>query len=253
MRRTFALILALIMILGMTACAKEVNLSDTLLPVYNEEVKPRHYISIGDEYKYYPSNADGYFLCRITDVRIMNESECPPKEQMDSDLLIGKDKVYRYDEWFTEDGAYANGCHIIFVDVTVKNVDAVAWLASAEPQGLFEDPYAFYLYSAVGVADISQLYEDEKTGERSFVYDGGINYFSMAGQYDGESGDDVPGILDYATRVCPGESVSFTVGFPVHTNSDGSPKDLSQLVLCVSRDAGVDTGVFIDMGLGDAV
>lgn len=255
MRRFFALVLAAFMALGMTACNKDNTPdggNDTILPVYNDIVKPKNYISIGDEYAFYPSMADGHFLCQITDVRIMTEEECPPKEMLASDVLIGKDEVYRYDEWFTDDGAYTNGCRIILVDVTVKNVDAVAWLASGENQGLFEDPYAFYVYSTVGIADISQLYEDEETGICSYVYTNELAYFSLVGQYDGEDGSHIPGITAYATWLPPGESVSFTVGFPVHANSDGSPKDLSQLALCVSKDANVDTGVFIDMGLEDA-
>ena len=255
MRRMIALMAAVLLALSMTACDEEDVLGgdpDTIRPVYNDTVKPKNYISIGDTYEYYPGCADGHFLCKVTDVRIMTESECPPKEMLDSDTLVGKDKEYGYDEWFTEDGAYANDCRVILVDVTVENVDAVAWLASADPQGHFEDPYAFYVYSVVGISDISQLYEDEETGRQSFTYTGYQNYFSLRGQYDGDSGNNVPGILDYATQLLPGESVSFTVGFPVHVNYDGSPKDLSKLVLCVNLDAGVETGVFIDMGLEDA-
>ena len=240
MKRLFVLVIAACITLGITACDKADG---------NNTVKPANYISIGDEYDFYPSMAEGHFQCRVTDVRLMTEEECPPKEMLASDALIGKDKVYRYEEWFTEDGAYDNGCRIILVDVTVKNEDATAWLASGENQGLFEDPYAFYVYSTVGIADTSQLYENKETGTRSFAFTSNFLYFSLVGQYDGEDGSHIPGIVAYATQLRPGESISFTIGYPVHANSDGSPKDLSQLVLCVNGNADVETGLFIDMGL----
>lgn len=255
MRRLFALLTAIFMVLGITACGeddKPSGGSDTLLPVYNDTVKPKNYIALGEEYEFYPSMADGHFRCSVTNARIMTKEECPPKEMLVSDSLMAKDRAYPYEEWFTEDGAYAQGCRVILVDVTVRNVDAVAWLASGENPGLFEDPYAFYLYSVVGIADTSQLYEDEETGNRTYAFTGDFSYFSLLGQYDGEDGSHIPGIVAYGTRLLPGESISFTLGYSVHTNPDGSPRDMSQLVLCTSKDADVETGVFIDMGLEDA-
>lgn len=58
------------------------------------------------------------------------QSQCPPEEKfLDPWALVfqdGKEVSVKYEEWFTDGGAFDLGAQLLLVDLTVTNVDAVA-------------------------------------------------------------------------------------------------------------------------------
>lgn len=222
------------------------------------QIVPKNVISMGEAFEVYPMKADGHLLCTVTGVRLVTEeTECPPREHFPEPPLLsatvdGDSVNYEYEEWFTEGGAFDQGCRIMLVDVTVTNVDAVAWLdngTSNSDRGLFLDPYAFYAYHITNMVNLEQVIS--QSGDVCFALAHAF-CFSEAGKYS----EDIRETMGYepgAIQILPGQTVTYTLGYPVHTNTDGSTPDPSNLWLCVhgGETSRVETGIFIDTKLGD--
>ncbi len=215
-------------------------------------IMPNHVIRIGDSYKYYPDYASGHFLCTVTDARVVTqESECPPLDMIDTGWLWatedGERVLFEKAEWFTEGGAFDRGCRMVLVDLTVTNVDAIANLddGTFTTNGYFLDPYAFHAYAVGSMVDLTLTFD---YGMQYVDYK--HDYFSLLGQYS-EDNLETLGAEHYAIRILPGETVSYTLGYPVDANEDGSPKDLSDVMFCTGSNRFIKDGVFVDLALGD--
>lgn len=221
---------------------------------HNTEIMPETVLQLGESYDYFPLGATGHLRCTVTAARAITSSDdCPPCDMFSFDLLCatenGKTLNFRYPEWFTEGGAIDHGCHIIMVDVTVTNVDAVGTVYDGTDacEGEFSDPTAFTSYFVANLVDLSDVYSDPQG--YSFT-PCSFAYFSLLGQYS-EDIADTPGDEAKAIQIAPGETVSYTLGYLVHANRDETPKDLSMLMLCGGNDAYAETGTFIDLCLED--
>ena len=223
----------------------------------NTEVMPEHVIQIGDEFEYTPAtNVEGHFLCRVTDVRIVqDEAECPPPELWLDTWLValvdGEEVRYEYEEWFTEGGAHDHGCRVILVEVSMTNVDAESRLHDGTYSGgPFKDPYLFTAYNVVNLVDLS--YVQSLGGAHHNFHRYGLGYYSFRRPVSEDDWDTL-GNEHQAIRITPGETVSFTVGFLLHADPEGGIRDLSQLMLSVGANTSAKEGVFIDPKLGDDV
>ncbi len=218
----------------------------------NTEVMPQNVIQLGDSYEYTPTEATGHFLCKITDVRIITEPEdCPPKEDMESSNLYatvdGERVRFPYEEWFTEGGAFDQGCRLVMVELTVTNVDAESPVSTETDPSGYNDPYRFPPHNFVRLINLADLYDNE---EHPSYHKISFNYCSAS--LDAPEDDPTTdGQEQFSFRVQPGETVTFTMGFPLNPNGDGVTPDQSMLMLCSGPDSGVETGLFIDLGLGD--
>ena len=232
-------------------------------------VDPQNTIQIGDSFECYPNRAEGHFLCTVTDVQLVTEADqCPPKEAFcdNVSLLVhsGYDegpKVYQYEDWFIEGGAFDQGARIMLVDITVTNVDAVAWLSDGtltETDGYFHDCDAFHSYSFVTTADMSKA-EEWPDGSR-VVNDWmtTLIYYSRAGEYYPEELHDTPGQELYALQIPIGQTVSFTLGYSIDGHQNRTAPELSDLWLVVHPGRNIttkglrnlETSIFIDTKLG---
>ena len=232
-------------------------------------VDPQNTIQIGDSFECYPNRAEGHFLCTVTDVQLVTEADqCPPKEAFcdNVSLLVhsGYDegpKVYQYEDWFIEGGAFDQGARIMLVDITVTNVDAVALLSDGtltETDGYFHDCDAFHSYSFVTTADMSKA-EEWPDGSR-VVNDWmtTLIYYSRAGEYYPEELHDTPGQELYALQIPIGKTVSFTLGYSIDGHQNGTAPELSDLWLVVHPGRNItteglrnlETSIFIDTKLG---
>lgn len=211
-------------------------------------VLPENVIQIGDSFEFYPGKADGHFICTVTDVRVVTEqSECPVIDSSLWGYVDGEEVLYQYEEWFVTGGAFDRGARIILADITVTNVDAVAWLDNGtfnEDCGWFNDPYAFYAFDFIEIADLTSFDGAGYSGPCSV-------YFSREGEYREENDPSTIGVETSAIQILPGQTVSYTLGFPVHGEKGGVSADLSAQWLCVGVDKNVNTGIFIDTALGD--
>ena len=223
----------------------------------NTEVMPEHVIQIGDEFEYTPAaNVEGHFLCRVTDVRVVqDEAECPPPELWLDTWLValvdGEEVRYEYEEWFTEGGAYDHGCRVILVEVSMTNVDAESRLHDGTYLGgPFKDPYLFTAYNVVKLVDLSSV--QSLGGEHHSYLDYRQGHFSFL-RPDSEDDLETNGNEQHAIRIAPGETVSFTLGFSLDAEQEGEARDLSQLMLSVGANTSAKEGVFIDPKLGDDV
>ena len=233
------------------------------------EFTPRNVIELGDSFEYYPHMAEGHFLCTVTGVRIVTEADqCLPKEAFFDDTFLRvypganeKPKSYRYEEWFTEGGAYDQGARIVLVDLTVTNVDAVAWLSDGTltgTDGYYHDCDAFLAYSFVGTANMSTA--EELPDGRRIVGDWQerLIYYSRAGEYYPEELHDTSGQELFALQIPIGHTVSFTLGYASAGIQNEPSMDPSDMWLTASPGRNVaaqgvgdlDRSIFIDTKLG---
>lgn len=214
---------------------------------------PTNILQIGESFDYYPDYAQGRFTCKVTDVRVVEEqSQCPPKDEFFLDLLPvyidGKCTPLSYEDWFTEGGAFDLGARVILVDLTVTNVDAVAYLYDGTlyhhpTQGLYLDPCVFDALSIVAMTDMTECERGHFKGALSTLH------YSLTGMC-GEEDLDTFGIEHAAIRIEPGETLSFTVGFGVGGFPGGVRADLSKYWIRIGADNTVDNGRFIELHLG---
>ena len=187
------------------------------------------YLQLGDTFEYYPGRATGKLLCTVTNARVVTEeSECPPYDWFVAERLTavidGKEVYYHYPDFFVEGGAFDRGCRIILVDVTVENVDAKG--LPKDQGGEFASPYAFSVNSFFNMGDKSVVFPHPEEDMPSGYLKTSSMCFSQANQYsEGEYTDPC------AIEILPGETVNYTLGFAVHTKTDGTPRDLSALYL----------------------
>lgn len=247
----FPLIVFLLLALALSACqispgAEETRIRD------NTEVVPQNMIKIGDSYEYTPIGATGHLLCKVTDARIITKQEdCPPKEHLEASNLYasidGERVRFPYEEWFSEGGAFDHGCRFLMAELTVTNVDAVSPTDTNLEGVVYNDPYRFAPHNFVRLANLCDL---STTEEEQSYYKIAVTYCSP--WLDAPEDDPATSGQEHVSfRVQPGETVTFTVGFLLNTNRDGTPLDPSMLMLCRSSESGVETGLFIDLGLGD--
>lgn len=265
-KRAVALSLLLTGSLLLSACHKEKELNDGPENTAgtrvqgNTTIMPENVIQMGDVFEYYPAKATGHFLCTVTGARIVTEeSELPLSDKIYNDWLFhyidGEEIEYNYPEWFTEGGAIDQGCRILMIDLTVTNVDAEAVVdkgGSSADRGWFYDPYAFYAPHFGSPVDLTNLTISNISDEEVNHFYSGLEclYFSRRGEFSETDIRDSLGIDDRAIKVSPGQTVSFTLGFAVNTNFDGSPKDVSMLMFCINSDRSAERGTFVDLKLG---
>ena len=246
-----------ILITMLSACtehvASQTPTGDMIIKTDTVERIPKNVIQIGEQFKSYPGKADGHLLCTVTDVRVVTEqSECPPAEWFDEGgILVDTNlTIYPYDEWFTEGGAFDQGCRILIADLTVTNVDAHSWLDNgtfSSDCGWFNDLDVFYAKHVLRLADLTGIRQEQYLTHLAFG-------FSAFGVYS----DDIPNTKGYeptAIRIAPGETVSYSLAFPLNAadfvKDDGTWQDLSTLMLCGGQLAFPDEAVFIDLNLKD--
>ena len=175
----------------------------------------------------------GTLECSVDSVRIVTEeSQCPPEDWFHSrslgimNLELGRMQLCPMEEWFTEGGAFDQGCRLVVVDMTVKNIDAQS------KKAFYDDPTQFDMGDLIHLVDrnyvsTSTWYDEEEKKEKEVqFYQGflnvGYSLWTVMGQDD-------------SALIPPGESVSFSVVFPVHQNDDGTAKDLSKLALTTTH------------------
>ena len=140
----------------------------------------------------------------------------------------------------------------MMVDLTLKNIDAVAWLDNGTYYGdcgYYNDEYAFDSTNILHMVDLSVLH-----GSIDKYYGGiSLDYFSKKGEF----GENIQGTLgdeSSAFKVMPGETTSFTIGFFINGGKDGKPADLSlrwlNIVNVGTHWNWVTEGLFIDTNLG---
>lgn len=261
-KRVFAFLL--LCVFGLSGCdAVETVPEEPTEPVIenNTTILPKNYIQFGDSFEFYPKSADGHFVCSVTDVRVVSEqAECPPEEKFILTRLCGtvngKDVPFEYDEWFIEGGAFDLGCRLVLVDLTVTNVDAVAWLDNGTFNGdcgYFYDEYAFPTNDIVRLVDLSRVFGSGNF--HNYHSMGESCYFSRAGEFAEEDIIGTIGDEKFAIKIMPGETTNFTIGIVVEGDREGQPRNLDLTALCVvgSGDgiAQVETSTFIDPKLGE--
>lgn len=186
-------------------------------------------LEIGSTFLYHDPYSTGSLQCTVTDAWLVtNQSECPPSDWFFSPLATiedGKAAICNYEDWFTPGGAFEQGCRIVVVDVTIKNVDAQS--------SLYEDPTIFSMTDVLKLIDMNLPIS---TNDKASTYQGYLEIgFSLLNQFVPE--EEIVSLDPYVhsdscyVQLPPGESVSFNLCFPVFQNDDGSVKDFSQLAL----------------------
>ena len=116
----------------------------------------------------------------------------------------GERILYSNPEFICDGGALPGGVRLLLLDVEVTSDEARNWTVDTWPRGLYEDPFVFR---------IDGLYVlREKVGKEGlFGYH--MDYFSGAGEIEEHA---------FAFRILPGETRTFSVGFLIGGDSDGS-------------------------------
>ena len=255
----YALIVALIGV-GVWQLLKENGVLDFLTDVVPtastapeetepEEVIPQKIIQMGESYKVYPTKASGHLECTVTGASVVTkQSECPPDSWFDltlrNTLVTADGKYYSFDQWFAEGGAFDQGCRIALIDFSVTNIDAESMLYTGKPtfdSGWFNDPYVFYANEVANLADLSTLYGKDEARQYKIAYSFGFSKFGQIQDVIGTNGYEA-----LAIRIAPGETVTYTLAYPIH-----GYQILSDLILCGSQVPSPNEGIFIDLKLGE--
>lgn len=251
MKRLIAVFLAVCLLLGLTACAGEAEAEPTILELNGGSDSTssgadgtsdgaRTGVTIEDD-----DLKSGTLLYTVTGARAVNRAEDIPTDGGFDEygdvwqIIDGEVLGYLYPEMFLEDGSLLENCYLILVDITVESRDAVAKTYSDHGYekpvpGLYEDPYVFRCNW------LTLVDPTEKISEGQYYYQT-MDYFSRMNEREEHN---------FAFRLEPGETTSFTIGYLIGGfKHDGSLTDLSQLCLC-NTSGDIQTSTLIRLGLG---
>lgn len=199
-------------------------------------------IEVGTPFTYINSRRfTGTMECTVTDVRVVTEeSQCPPEEWFFSSLSVinmetGWSEGVERNEWFTEGGAFDQGCRILVVDVTLKNIDAEGLPDDAG--GISDDPTAFEMTYIMNMVDTGIVLNG--SGDYPTYQGYSEMGFSQLNQFiPDEYVDSWDPFIHWdsnAVQLPKGETVSFSLCYPIYQNNDGSPKDFSKLAIIANE------------------
>lgn len=142
----------------------------------------------------------------------------PPDDPERTDHNTHKN-IY-YPDFVREDGSFLDGAYLLLLDITVESQDAVNFTTMDKdegglPMGLYSDPYVFRTESIVNAGVAGDEQEDPVPCTFLFYYSG----FGSCSEND------------LAFRVEPGESITFTIGFPISDIRHGGIFDLNKISL----------------------
>lgn len=142
----------------------------------------------------------------------------PPDDPERTDHNTHKN-IY-YPDFVQEDGSFLDGAYLLLLDITVESQDAVNFTKMDKdegglPMGLYSDPYVFRTESIVNAGVAGDEQEDPVPCTFLFYYSG----FGSCSEND------------LAFRVEPGESITFTIGFPISDIRHGGIFDLNKISL----------------------
>lgn len=131
----------------------------------------------------------------------------------------GNQTMYYYPECVDDEGNLVEGGNLIILDITVTSQDAVNFITNPAT-GVQSRRYADnpFLFRADEVAYLVDITEDAQDG---YTYYDAV-YFSQMGYFDEH---------EMAYEVLPGDSISFRIGFLVGNRPDGTPRNMSDLVV----------------------
>lgn len=145
----------------------------------------------------------------------------------------GQEQSFIYPEFIKDDGNFIDDCYLILVDITIKSENAMGY--TEPPKKMFDDPYLFSS-NRLTLADMTD------TDPHGFYCVTEADYFS--GLWE-QNKDTDPAVI----RLEPGEAKTYTYGFFIGGyKSDGSKTDLSQLCLCNTY--GNPDSILVKLGLG---
>ena len=127
--------------------------------------------------------------------------------------------VYYYPNCFDETDTLVNGAYMVLLDVQVDSQDAVNFRtnkATGVQSRRYEDNP--FLFRADEIAYLIDTSEDASNG---YTYYDAV-YFTQLNEFSEHP---------MAYEVLPGESVTFRIGFLLGNLPDGTPRDLSTLVI----------------------
>ena len=137
---------------------------------------------------------------------------------------------YRYPDFVYPDGHFVKGVHYLLIDVSVESNDAEAYTSSeldseGYPLGIFDDPYAFSppALTLGNTADFVPEQVEEIAADSQWRVVNpdectrmvAIDYFSRRSELSDEPNEAL------FFKVTPGETLSFTIGFPVTDRASG--------------------------------
>lgn len=188
----------------------------------------------------------GKLIFTLTNPRIISSTQELPVQEKFIDGTMAVDEVegmpyapdrggqYKYPDFVYPDGHFVKGVHYLLIDVSVESNDAEAYTSSeldneGYPLGVFDDPYAFSppaLTLGNTLDFVPEQMEEIAADSQWRVVNPdectrmvAIDYFSRRG----ELSDDPNEALFF--KVTPGETLSFTIGFPVTDRASGGVFD----------------------------
>ena len=143
--------------------------------------------------------------------------------------------MYHYPECVDENGDLVEGANLVVMDITVTSQDAVNFRTN-KATGVQTRRYADnpFLFRADEIAYLVDLAEEPTI---DYTYYDAV-YFSQMGFFDEH---------EMAYEVLPNDSVSFRIGYLIGNRPDGSPVELSDLV--ITTNWGKSEKEFYDLNL----
>lgn len=247
MKRITALFLAACLLLALAGCRAEAPAASLSLepPAGTEEAEPLVFEIV-------PGDAragllrSGKLILTVEGARAVSRAADIPEggfRQTDDFVYLlnsGEETEYKFQNCVQADGSFREGVYLILVDFTLESQDAENETAEEAGEhgryhGKYQNPYLFradalfYLMNASEAAQYS--------GSLTAVSH--PNFFTLYGQLE-EHG--------FAFELLPGETIRFTLGYPVGNFLGGAPAALSDL--CLSDAPSRAGATLIDLNLG---
>lgn len=150
---------------------------------------------------------------------------------------------YKFQNCVQADGSFREGVRLILVDFTLESQDAENETAEeagehGRYQGKYQNPYIFRADSLFYLMNASEAAQ-KASGSGSLTAVSRPSFFSLYGQLEEH---------DFAFELLPGETIRFTLGYPVGNFLGGAPAALSDL--CLSDAPSWAGATLIDLNLG---
>lgn len=146
--------------------------------------------------------------------------------------------IYTYPDYIQANGQFMDGAYMIALDMTVMSQDATNQRAnpdSGELETRYGNPYLFKVDSILYLIDTGDVGQDG-------------TYLGFPPGFFSEYGNRSE--HPYAYELRPNKAISFRIGFLIGNRSDGTSRNLADLIVCTQNNS-LDNAVWFDLNLED--
>lgn len=264
LRLPIYLVLVAVVGLGLWNLLKQVGLPEQLQEILPTELPPGeqgvppeelvdNIIGIGDTVTVYGDEFTGHLELTVNAAKFVTDPlDCPEEWMYECTSIWAYPEDsgdFDYDHWFLPGGPLDRGGKLVQVDVSITNVDAVAYVQEGDKLDP-SNPHAFFFeedfFSHNFMLYLTDLSEMDQHGN--------IPWFHVEGHSDARKfvqEDDIRtlGTESFVLKIPMGQTVQLSMFFPVSTKHNGTSRDPAYLFGFVQGKEINDPYTYIDLNL----